>query len=693
MRVMRRSLLGAAILGTAVSLALGQDEAVQKDPWAAVRNPTLITLELKNALWREAFLALNEASSGQLHVPETDPEYSLPISMEFRDVPFLKALDMIRSIATISYSTDYAGPTFTVNWSRDNEFMDHVAYLGPARLALKSYAVARSFDFSFHSSESQGQGGQASTSLSMQLTLEPRVRVDAVAVQLTEMTDDTGRNLLAQKNGDPPYGTCREEWPRAFSSNSLSVRTGIPSENAKTIESIKGKLVLSIRPDLPPMRIDLTKEDQQLEMRDGLYRLASVEANGDGLIRITFTPPDDSDGYSGARAFRQARLSDTEMKNHIQIPRASFKNARDSSRDSPYELELRFAVPKGFQPAFLALSDQSQSKDFEYQFEFPDVRLPLLEPIYFQSGVEALAGIPKPAEPVQAAPTHLLTLEELAGSSFAPTEDFRSPAKSPHIQSIGPLRFELTECQFRSQSGTVYRNDRWLGDPRMCLVLKGQVLVDPCVLVVQQGATVEACRADDNSDLLGLFDPSYVSPAHRTLNDPRLTRPINVTSNRIASFSVALPLKERPIPKRITEMTLYYFLTAAEKEQTIEIAEPQKAAIYDIEGSGRLRWAGLRKMNSTFFCFRIDLDGSIRDGETHSWLREFRPLDAEGAQIQNMRPDTGGLDRGWTTMRCYSDSNRTPAKVILKVPAGLKTYAGTVTFKDIELPEIPELPE
>ena len=777
MKRTKKFLAVLTILVMAGAVAHGQDETPKEDPLTAAGQPTLITLKIENALWRKAFLALDEASGGQLEVPKADSEYSLPLSMEFGDVPFLKALDMMRRVAPVSYNTNYAKPVLQVNWHGNNERMDYVAYPGPARIMLANYHVERSSYLSFQSDARRARTGQAQSYLNMQVTLEPRLRIERIAIELTEMTDDAGRNLLEPKDDNRAYGRYSQQWrgrARPFNTQ-IQIHAGIPSESAKMLKIVKGKLRVNIRPDLPPLRLELAKEDQEIKMPDGVYKLAAVETEENGQLKIVLSAPPDFERNNAYRCFQEARLGDAqEEETRRQGPAGlTFRHREEGAVD----LELRFRIPEGFKPTVLTIPDQSKPEDFEFAFEFADVPLPPLEAIYYTGAPPDAAEVPAPAEPMPPAPAHLSPLETMKASSFgvdvgqqpivsvvdriaaetgnpigipeyrrirrggeeerpspavtvqieeAPfwqamddlcrktgyrldftsrtgydyflamhrTDARDAAAGNPYVQDIGPLRFYITDTRLQAQSGLNYQYGNTSGDDRLTLYINGQIWVEPRIPLVQHGASVEVCRAEDGSDLLGTSNRSSGSNIHRALDDPRLTRHVNTAGNPRGSFSVSIPLKGRAIPEGIAEMTIYYFIVTGEKEQTVEIAEPEKVAVYDLEGGGAVRWAGLGERNNRpLVRFGIDLPGMILDGDTAFYQRGFQAFDVEGKLIENLRPNANRRGGGLTIMTCTFNENQKPAKVVLKVPSGVKTYAGTVTFKDIELPEIPELPE
>ena len=108
----------------------------------------------------------------------------------------------------------------------------------------------------------------------------------------------------------------------------------------------------------------------------------------------------------------------------------------------------------------------------------------------------------------------------------------------------------------------------------------------------------------------------------------------------------------------------------------------------ELRRGGAVRWAGLQqRYNRSIIRFGIDLPGAMMDGDATFWRRGFQAFDGEGKQIPNIRPNTNRSDSGLTTVTYFLTDKQKPAKVVLTVPSDLKTYAGTVTFNDIELPE------
>ena len=422
---------GCLSLALAASVARAQ-EGVDDVAWKKLVEPSLVTLDLKEATWRETYEKLAEVSGNTLKLPERTSSTTKPVTLSLQDVPFWKAVALLNKVAPANFNADYDQPVFSVRDSFSATEYPFAACVGPVEISVRSFQALReaAYDWSFGGGTSRNRG--PSVQLSICVSIEPRVRVASAVVRFDEARDDTGKDLLALPGGGRGgSGSVRIHGPRRAVRDYAQVALALPAAQATRIKQIRGSLELGIIPPAEPVRVMLDNPGKELSLLG--YPVTYASVSGDEKLGWQVT-------FKAASWPRSSTMSDTRG---MQLADADGKTLdykgfgfrpSDGSRPGtprfspggPVDIHFRFAWQADFKPAALILPSAVPPRMHSFPFEFSDIPLPPLTAAYASANTAAAAVLPD--APMPPAPDSVLPMEQLAASSFSLAAQGMPPA-------------------------------------------------------------------------------------------------------------------------------------------------------------------------------------------------------------------------------------------------------------------------
>ncbi len=265
----------------------------------------------------------------------------------------------------------------------------------PPSIIVSCYMITR--EASLYSYK--GSNTSVSAVLLVNCRTEPSTRVAAAEMELSELRDDTGKDLLAAPDSPRPLGrdsfrksssvTAQGNWQNLF-----NLHTRFPSQRAKKLQTLKGKLVLTTPVPADPIRIPLDRPGKPFVYLGNEIALSRVSVSEQDRIVVTFTcssnkePPDVS---AAAVWFRKAIVLGSKGETNENAVNGT------SLRKGPgpqVELRTTFKCSKDVEPTVLVLANEAQPNVQEYPFEYHDLPLPSLTAAYAPSTPVTVDNIP-----------------------------------------------------------------------------------------------------------------------------------------------------------------------------------------------------------------------------------------------------------------------------------------------------------
>jgi len=386
----------------------GDDEATRK-----LASATLVTLNVKDVPAHEAYQKLVEASGMAVSVPASSPRNGRAMGLSVVDEPYWKAFEELERAAPVNLYYDRSRKKMKITW-RDSRRAPYVTFTGPARIRAEMFQVRRKAHQDSYDGRAVGITGPGAD-LDLTLEIEPRIRVERAYVQLDEMLDDTGTDLLLNW----PTGERTKALKEVRSLRSLGqpvlgrlrIPVGFPSAKAKRLQTVRGKVVMHAFPELEPIRVSLAGAARDIRYGRDTLILAETEGASGGEHTLTFTAS--SDDFRN----RYGSLSNSFLVNEEGVKSAPRGVGMRSKPGEPTRYRIKFYALKGGEPTALELIPPSSSRQVSLEFEFKDLPLPPLASLSARSfALEERVEPPRPADTGQ--PDGVRPLEELAGRTF-----------------------------------------------------------------------------------------------------------------------------------------------------------------------------------------------------------------------------------------------------------------------------------
>ena len=392
----------------------GAEPTQEEQSWQELCQPSRVSLKLEAASPREAYARLGEWSGNILEVPRREANDAPAITLSLDNTPFWEAMEAAERSAPVEISPRFAGRAVTLRW-RNAKHGPHVAFTGPARLRLQYCEVRR-----VAARPLFWQPGlvvpQPETVLALRVEVEPRVAVEHARVVLTEVVDDAGCHLVGSvqkvEPGEPVGVAELPNYQRGYVLWTAQPRLRVPSPGAKTLKTIRGKLVLTMTPDVPLGKVS------------PLGRAGASLSYGGRTLRFESLKGDERKGYTvtvsiGGKWDRQAIRAAPFNRLELITPDGE-KFAMDSARSRGTRREYHFASRPGLRPQALVVYRPGQPRTAEFEFELLDVPVPPRAALR----APAASAKPEPSSPQAVpAPETVRPLESMPGSKFTHAAD------------------------------------------------------------------------------------------------------------------------------------------------------------------------------------------------------------------------------------------------------------------------------
>ena len=344
------------------------------EAWREVTEPSRVTLRLRNASPRKAYQTLGRESGNVLLLPEDDPENARRISLSVKDEPFWRVMQALEEFAPIELAPSTEWPQAIVRW-RDAGGSPQVAFAGPTRVRLESCTVKRGLWQSLLENV-RARLDWPKLVLKFRFEAEPRITVSHATLQMLEVIDQDGADLLARTSSGSRSVTHSMGKPGVLICT-MNGRASLPGRQSKRLRRIRGKVGLSLIPALPPLRIaPLTPREQPV--RYGRHRLAfrGTAESAAGWYTLFFASPE-ALSPEELKILKRTRLTGTNGLAQLAV-----SSDCKQFQEWPFRVRVHFRSREGCEPRAALLPQYVEFRMREYEFEFRNVPLPSQKAIY-----------------------------------------------------------------------------------------------------------------------------------------------------------------------------------------------------------------------------------------------------------------------------------------------------------------------
>ena len=718
----------------AFTKARAQARQELKEHWKKIAKASSVSVKMENADSREIYKKLGEESGNPIDIRGYHPSRSLTekklVSFDVADKGFWEAIERLEEQAPVRF---FAGSTLGQGAIRLRTAprSKMVVFPGAARLRMNSFEMQRRSVLNFAEGSGVAAKLEQVVGLSFVVDVEPRIWVCGVRIKLKKAVDETGRDLLEKvlaprkwKSGLLDRGTCIGEVRRAY--------TGSPAPTARKLAIIEGELELKLAPIIPPMKIkDTSQTGQTFDLVGGKAELVESKLTDKGRTKEFTVGFKLSEGlaFGPTRGSTLAPILHCTDGSKLRPLRSTYGNPQLFS----------FSLHGQQRPDFLEIHNPVGAREIELPFSFQDVPLPrrsvrnqaegdaapkgtlplselpgstvslqlknvspeeIAAQLSKQSGnkVRILKGRSAPvamsleADKISfwAAMDKLGTLTDVThvGKREASVWAAATPPTYPAgtVQTLGPLRAAVREMQILVDSRADYAKGIEEGTENYRLKVYADVLMEPKLNVVRQGMSLESCVIGE-LEMLPAAKPFAGLPM---VDDVRGAHLVSATRGYRTGALGNLLLRIVPMSQTVDQLRFFYFVETCEKWQDVTLsAMGEKRVAIDPEVT--LDWGGATKNGEYVFILeRRRGAGRLRPGFLSDEGRCIAVTKAgDRVKAKNLRFKP--VENEPEAMMCWvSFAQKLTAedKVILKLPAGLKTHAGYLDFKEVPLPQL-----
>lgn len=628
--------------------------------WKSLAEGSRVTLDLKDATWREAYLKLAEASGNLIDVPAQAAPGEKPVTVHMTNLPFWQAMDEFLQVAPVKFYTRDAQPALKCSWERPGEPYAFQAILGPSRFWLNGFQIEREAELPPSNAHTVDYDPSVAGRpvMRFRMTLEPRVYVAGAAVELSELGDNTGKDLLggAARSGHVDSNGLACKIDRV-----IQVAVLLPARNATDIVSMRGKMLLDIYPSAAeprskPRRVEYPFAFEHVPL-PGLTAAYATAAPAAAEVTAPETPLLPAPAGIHPLEELKAGLVTLDAK---EMPLADL--LKEISRQTGVPVSFPEGAPNtprvGRDP-IPALS--VQYKDAEFWRVMLDLQSRGKLNLYLdmppdRRGWEVRVICRHPQEP--------------------------PPAAIPQVV-VGPLLIDVGAVSLTAHSVASYSLKPAFKDEIMFRV-GGRVWLEPRMLLLRQGASVEECIGDNGADLAQKQGPrqNYFT----LVDDPRCKRSAFPGESPSGHAGLFVPVTVGEIPSMIRRLRIYCWATVYDGDVKVDIAKPSEPGTLDAPGGLTASWKlGVENGRNT-----LALDFQ-RQGEPtaedNAALSALRISDTQGQPVQLRRAVSLN---GKVISVLGGGAGPVPDKIVLTWPKGLRTHAGFVEFRNLPVPKLPE---
>jgi hypothetical protein len=358
---------------------------------AALAPPTLVSLDLRNALLADAGRALSEqAISRQLIVPVEDaPTKAAPlVTLRVEREPYLVALTKLCAAAGVEPS----GEDPSRLWLRRAEGApapaDESRLRGPAFVSGPFLVIAQGVTAKrFAHAVNPGPDPIPDLQFDLIVLAEPRVRVIERSpwVRVTEATDETGSILGGELPRPPEYMQWYSQHEPVGPSVTFSASLGAARPVGRRIASLKGAINLKVVTAYEIVRIDdVNVAWNGLRVRGDAVSSTALSPRGQtgaGMDLVIHRDKEDDQAWQRFAQWARASLFAITDAQGRPMPQYGFDHPQNKGRELVVPVHFRRTgnLPDGTQigpPVALEWLFPSEVKEVQIPFEFKDLPLP-----------------------------------------------------------------------------------------------------------------------------------------------------------------------------------------------------------------------------------------------------------------------------------------------------------------------------
>jgi hypothetical protein len=265
----------------------------------------------------------------------------------------------------------------------------------------------------------------------------------------------------------------------------------------------------------------------------------------------------------------------------------------------------------------------------------------------------------------------------------------RPASQRPRQAVIGPVRLQVNSIEIKTSNTSRFAGGEGSAGTtdEMTLQLNGSVMVEPRIAILTQRCQVDQCIASSGIDLAsvgwtnGVPPPPWAPPHTRRGNGEGAGSQIN--------FGLTAPLLSAAAPARIAHLRFYYFLKTGGKLADYEIPDTAKAGACSLPDGLALRWSAPAASGAGVnlrFVFARD-SGLTRNDLTMIEAGKYSIAGPSGAKLTVTRREPG--QKEYAILCAVASKADLPARLRVRVPGDIKTYAAWIDFHDLELPVLP----
>ncbi len=286
----------------------------------------------------------------------------------------------------------------------------------PVRIEPVQYLITREASYPMEPGMPAARTN-AQAVLSLNATVDSTLLVAGAAMELSELRDNTGRDLLTNAGPGIKFGYQLAnvlESRRGFST-SFDLRSRFPDARATALQSIKGKIILAITQSIEPVRIDLKKPGAPLVFAGINFTFMRLERVAQTGYTVVLVNSNAMDVLRLGRRFRLAEMSTADGRK-LAYSKSSIRRTKGQLP----EVLITFQWMQNVDPVSVLMPDEAIPQRQEYPFEYHDLPLPPLQAAY-ASAASAAPAARVPPLPLPTPLTNTVPLATLPASTVTLT--------------------------------------------------------------------------------------------------------------------------------------------------------------------------------------------------------------------------------------------------------------------------------